>query len=195
MMILPWSKPKATRERVIAAARRQWHLDQRKQQTQRALPELFVCGVRGYYRDTMGQPGVNDRNLYDDALFVVGPDTFAGFHGNTDPSPFRPGVATLIPGCYPYRPGMHGISKGNGYPAFRPATHGERLPVTRDGSDEITTGVALNIHRGGWKNTSSLGCQTIHPAEWTAFHALLHHALKNTQLKRFWYILTEGPIT
>jgi lysozyme len=67
--------------------------------------------------------------------------------------------------------------------------------VTRDGSDEITTGVALNIHRGGWKTTSSLGCQTIHPAEWTAFHALVHHALKNTQLKRFWYILTEGPIT
>ena len=161
-----------------------------------ALPSVFVVGVRGYYRDTMGKAGENDRNLYDDALFIVAGDRFASFNANTDPSKYTQGIATLIPGVHWYRPGNHGISRpGGGYPAFRPATPDEALPVMRDGHAGKSDGIAINIHRGGYRTTSSAGCQTIHPDQWDEFHAMLTKALANAGVKKFPYILIEGPIT
>lgn len=159
------------------------------------LPAVYLVGVRGYYQDTMGKVGVNDRGIYDDALFIVGPETFAAFQANTDPSAFRKGVATLVPGVHLYRPGNHGISRPDGgYPAFRPATKNEELPVTRDGILDPKPGIAMNIHRGGRTTTSSKGCQTVPPAQWDAFHALLTKELKAAGQKTFPYILLEGPI-
>jgi lysozyme len=160
-----------------------------------ALPAVHVVGVRGYYRDTMGKPGENDRALYDDALFIVGPGFFGGFNANTDPSRFKSGIATLVPGVHWYRPGNHGISKpGGGYPAFRPATPGEALPVMRDGQAGKSDGIAINIHKGGYSTTSSAGCQTIHPDQWDRFHAMLTKALKAAGVTKFPYILLEGPL-
>jgi lysozyme len=143
----------------------------------------------------MGAKGRNDRGIYDDAIFVVGPETFAAFNANTDPSRHRPGIASLISGVHPYKLGNHGISKpGGGYPAFRPNTKGEALPVMRDGMDGIKQGIAINIHRGGYKGTSSLGCQTIPPAQWDAFYALTRSEMKKANQKGFSYILCDGPI-
>lgn len=160
------------------------------------LPAVYLVGVRGYYFNTLGKPGTNDRGIYDDAIFIVGPETFAAFRANTDPSVFRKGIASLVPGVHLYRPGKHGISRpGGGYPAFRPATRNEELPVTRDGVVNPRPGVAINIHRGGRNTTSSEGCQTIPPAQWDAFHALLTKELKAAGQKTFPYILLEGPIT
>lgn len=183
-------KPKAKRELVEAAARAQW----KRCQPSEPLPPFYVVGVRGYYRDTMGQSGRNDRGIYDDAIFIVGPDTFAPFRANTDPSIHRPGIASLVTGCHPYRPGRHGISRGTGYPAFRPATPGEALPVTRDGVTDPKPGIAINIHRGGYTTTSSAGCQTLQPSDWEAFHALVHVELRRAGIRRFWYVLIDGPI-
>jgi lysozyme len=163
------------------------------------LPAVFLVGVRGYYRDTLGKPGVNDLGIYDDALFIVGPETFAAFQANTDPSARKPGIASLLPGVHLFKPGKHGISRpGGGYPAFRPATKDEELPVKRDGDPNIPSkrpGVAINIHRGGNNTTSSAGCQTVPPLQWDAFHALLTKELKGAGQKTFPYILIEGPIT
>ena len=122
--MIPNSRPKATRALIERLAKK----------AAKELPAVYLVGVRGYYRDTMGKVGTNDRGIYDDALFIVGPETFTAFNANTDPSAFRKNVATLVPGVHPYRPGNHGISRpGGGYPAFRPATKNEELPVTRDG--------------------------------------------------------------
>jgi lysozyme len=196
--MIPTSKPRAPRHVVQSAALAGWikHIFKDPANSEQ-FPEFYVLGVRGYYRDTMGKAGVNDRGIYDDAMFVVGPETFVAFNANTDPSMFRKGVASLIPGWYPFRPGNHGISRpGGGYPAFRPATKGEALPVIRDGEDGRSKrdGVAINIHKGGYNTTSSEGCQTIYPPEWPAFHALVHMELKRAGLKRFWYGLLDGPI-
>lgn len=162
------------------------------------VPEVIVVGVRGYYSDTMGAPGKNDRGIYDDAIFVIGPDTYASFNANTDPSAWRPGIASLLPGVHWYRPGNHGITRpGGGYPAFRPATKSEALPVRRDGESAVPSsrpGIAINIHRGGYNTTSSEGCQTIHPSQWDAFHALVTMQLKRTGSTRFPYVLIDGPI-
>jgi hypothetical protein len=43
----------------------------------------------------MGKPGVNDRGLYDDAIFIDSADGFTSFNGsNTDPSKRREGIGT-----------------------------------------------------------------------------------------------------
>jgi lysozyme len=190
--MIPTSKPRAPRNVVQAAALLEWGLDKMSG----PFPDFYVAGFRNYYTDSF-DPGGSGRGLYDDAIFVVSPDVFAAFNANVDPSAFRKGVASLIPGWYPYRPGKHGISRpGGGYPAFRPATRGEALPVTRDGEkgQSRRDGVAINIHRGGYNTTSSEGCQTIHPAQWDAFHALVTMELKKTGQKTFWYGLIDGPI-
>jgi len=183
--MIPASSPRATRALIERLAKK----------AAKELPAVYLVGVRGYYRDTMGKTGTNDRGIYDDALFIVGPETFATFNGNTDPSAWRKGIATLVPGVHPYRPANHGISRpGGGYPAFRPATKNEELPVTRDGVVNPRPGVAINIHRGSRTTTSSEGCQTVPPAQWDAFHALLTKELKAAGQKTFPYILLEGPI-
>jgi lysozyme len=190
--MIPSSKPRAPKHVVVSEAIELW-----RDLMADPFPDFYVLGVRGYYRDTMGKAGENDRSIYDDAIFVVGPECFVSFNANTDPSAFRKGIATLATGWHPYRPGLHGISRpGVAYPAFRPATRGEALPVYRDGESGIskTPGIAINIHRGGINTTSSEGCQTIHPSQWAAFHALVTMELKKSGQKTFYYGLMSGPI-
>lgn len=155
---------------------------------------VALLGVRGYYLDTMGVAGKNDRKIYDDAIFVVGPSgSYGAFNANTDPGAFRKGIATLEPGIHIYRKGMHGISRSNPYHAFRPATDGERLPVRRDDQEGIVSGVAINIHRGSRFSVSSEGCQTIWPGQWDEFRSLVYGLMDLHDQKRIPYVLIEIP--
>lgn len=67
--------------------------------------KVTILGIRGYFEPAGG----NKRGIYDDALFLVTPDFFKGYNGNTDPSIARPGIALLQPGVYWYKKGLHGI--------------------------------------------------------------------------------------
>ncbi|HEV2840304.1 MAG TPA: hypothetical protein VGW39_03180 [Chthoniobacterales bacterium] len=140
---------------------------------------LIVVGIRGYYRDTMGAPGVNDRGIYDDAIFIDAGENFVAFNGNTDPSKFRPGegfseatkgIASLDPGAWL----VHRFDKHKGeYLAL--CQRAGKVTVTRDGKKENykdTGEFGINIHRGSFNGTSSLGCQTIHPDQWEGFIGL-----------------------
>lgn len=195
--MIPLSNPKASRQIVMIAAAKQW----RKHRGQHAsLPALFLVGVPGYYWGSMGDPNANDRNIYDDAIFVVSDNAFASFNANTDPSRHKAGVATLLPGVYPYKLGNHGISRpGGGYPALRPATKNEELPVKRDGETQVPSlrpGVAINIHKGGFTTTSSLGCQTVYPKQWDAFYNLVKSERQRIGAKNVEYILLDpAPLT
>lgn len=178
MSFLPPSRPRLTRESALLRVKIAHGYVHRSD-------EVLVIGLRGYYQ-TEG----NERGIYDDAIAIVGPEHFSTYNANTDPSIQRKGIATLLPGVHPYRPGNHGISRpGGGYPAFRPATKNEALPVSRDGIVNPSPGIAINIHRGGSSTTSSEGCQTIPPAQWAAFHATLRDQLKRYAQKTFNYIL------
>ena len=157
----------------------------------RVADEVALVGVRGYYRDTMGEVGQNDRGIYDDAIFLISPNAYATFNANTDPSVKRQGIAVLKPGVHRYRKGKHGLSKpGGGYPALRPANPAESLPVTRDGQGD-SMGIAINIHKGGYRTTSSEGCQTIYPAQWEAFVSLVYSEMDRAGQKTIPYLLTE----
>lgn len=141
-----------------------------------AADPLFVAGIRGYYRDTMGVAGANDRGLYDDAIFLVSPSLFAAFNANTDPISRRPGrgfgagrgMARLKAGLWR----VHRFANHSGrYRAL--CQRNGPVTVIRDGDPdyEHRGNFGINIHMGGVNTTSSLGCQTIVPDQWPAFIA------------------------
>lgn len=178
--MLPAAKPKATSHEVAEMVRR-------------AAPQVtdavLVVGKRGYYARTMGPTPGNDRGIYDDALFIVWPEGLAAFNGNVDPAAWRPGIASLKPGVWRYKPGQHGITfkrAGYPYPAFVQAAP---VTVARDGQGDDTGWFGINIHRGSNASTSSLGCQTVPPKQWDFFRDTLNAALKRHGQKTFPYIL------
>lgn len=158
------------------------------------IPEkVYLVGIRGYYKNSMGKPGENDRGIYDDAIVLVTPDGSLTFNANTDPSRYIKGVAQLCPGVHYYKKGKHGISKPSGaYPALRPATPDESLPVTRDGQKGVHKGIAINIHKGGYTTTSSAGCQTIYPDQWAEFINVVYKAMDKEGQKTIPYVLVEN---
>ena len=155
--------------------------------------KVYLVGVRGYYRRTMGDPAGNDRAIYDDAIFLVTPREMTAFNANTDPAVFRRGIASLLPGIHYYKKGKHGLSRpGGGYPALRPATADESLPVRRDGQAGLSKAIAINIHRGGYHTTASEGCQTIYPPQWEEFIQKVYQAMDAAGQKQIPYLLVEN---
>lgn len=153
--------------------------------------KVALVGLRGYYGG-MGESG-NDRGIYDDAIILITPSVYATFNANTDPSIFRPKIATLRPGVHIYKKGKHGISRpGGGYPALRPANKYEALPVYRDGVQKPWDGVAINIHKGGYNGTSSEGCQTIYPDQWQGFINLVYSEMDRYSQKTIPYLLLDA---
>lgn len=180
----PKSKPQATRqdiEKILKA-------------NGVSLDTVSLVGIEGYYLDSMGAKGANDRGIYDDALFWIGPNVFASFNGNTDPSAYRKGQGTgskkgmahLKDGVWEYKTGIHNGSSP--HPAFR---QNAEVIVIRDGLNgnyEEKGWFGINIHRGGAKSTSSLGCQTVPPDQWAAFKELGYLELKRASQKSFKYV-------
>lgn len=160
--------------------------------------DVILIGIRGYYLDSMGAKGKNDRGIYDDALFWVNRWTgfIASYNANVDPSGYRKGIgkghkkgmASLKNGVWDYQPGNHPLK--NGYPAYRQAAE---VTVIRDGNPnyEDTGWFGINIHRGGVNSTSSLGCQTVPPAQWSDFKKTGDALLKAAGQKTFKYVLVE----
>jgi hypothetical protein len=138
---------------------------------------LVVVGIRGYYRDSMGAPRVNDRGIYDDAIFLDTDQATVAYDGNTDPSAYREGsgtgsskgMASLNPGAW-Y---VHKFDQHKGQYLALCQTAG-RVTVTRDGTPpyEDTGFFGINIQRRSYNSTSSEGCQAIHPSQWDSFIGL-----------------------
>ena len=150
-------------------------------QTELQDRDVIVVGLRGYFPKSLGPTAGNDRNVYDDAiaLWIPAEGTFAAFNGNTDPSRVRKGAGTgehkgmavLDPGVWPvYRFAMHRGSS----PHEAICERAGPVSVTRDGDPPYRDpgNHHINIHRGGYYATSSLGCQTLPPEQWDEFYGL-----------------------
>lgn len=157
--------------------------------------EVKVLGIRGYYKNTMGDPSKNDRGIYDDAMFIVSDDFFKAFNANVDPSSERFGIASLVaPQIIYYKEGIHGISGSNPRQAFRQASFG--IKVTRDNKPGIHTDNAsspfwINIHDGGFTTTSSEGCMTIPKNQWQSFNESLKLQLNINKQTLFPLVIIE----
>ena len=152
------------------------------------IPLVALLGVRGYYRDSLGKPGVNDRGIYDDAIILRSESAHVAFNANTDPSVARKDVAVLKPGVWFYKVGTHGLSKPKPQ-RYTALVQSEAVTVARDQRGDDTGFFGINIHKGGHKTTSSLGCQTIVPDQWPAFIELVRSELRRAGQKTLPYVL------
>lgn len=151
---------------------------------------VALVGLRGYFLDSLGKPQSNDRGIYDDAILLVvrngkGDVTrIERFNANTDPSAFRKGIAVLKPGSWRYLIGLHKMQ----YKALRQAS---KVTVVRDGVGDDTGMFGINIHKGGFNSTSSLGCQTIYPAQWPWFIKVVESEMKSHSQSTIGYELMD----
>lgn len=175
----------------------------------RAKDPIGVLGIRGYYRDSMGAAGRNDRGIYDDALILWTPQGAMTFNGNTDPSRVRKGRGTgAAKGMAMLKAGLYRVHKLDLHRGKYLALCQRAGPVTviRDGIEqdyeETSAWLGINIHNGGWGTTSSLGCQTVHPSQWALFIATVKAAVTAAAAARgiargayvVPYLLIEGPV-
>ncbi len=204
MSLLPAKTPKASEELIRSILEKH------------GLPVIgepvALLGVRGYYRDSMGAPGRNDCGIFDDAIFLIGPNDFQAVNANTDPSRlgWNPSVgkpfAMLQPGTWYFRRGPH---KGR-QPALRQCTDEEasELGIPDDGEFLVERSYgrgdsrnykekgyfAINMHRGGESTTSSWGCQTIPPEQYEDFMLAVYRLSMKASQHRLPYCLIDGPI-
>lgn len=150
-----------------------------------AAEKAIVVGVRGYYLNTMGQPHKNDRNLYDDAMFLVTADgDMRSYNCNVDPSKYRKGMASLVPGIYKLVKWMH----HGKYKALQIV----RDDVTRDSTPGHDVGRhGINFHYGGDRDTWSEGCQTFPQAQYWQFQGHAYELMDHFKLKEITYLLVE----
>ena len=147
--------------------------------------KVAIVGVRGYYKRTMGDPFKNDRNLYDDAMFIVTPDRLVAFNCNVDPSKYRKGIATLKAGVYRAVRWRH---KGK-YAALQIVDD----MVQRDGQIGVDRGRhGINFHYGGDNDTWSEGCQTFPKSQYWQFQGLIYELMETHDLTSVTYLLVEN---
>ncbi|MEO8067723.1 MAG: hypothetical protein ABI599_08540 [Flavobacteriales bacterium] len=152
-----------------------------------------LLGVRAYYLKSMGAADKNDRGIYDDAIFLITPSAYVTYNANCDPSVFRTRIATLKPGKWMYKIGIHGMSKPP-EKRYKALVQAAQVVVQRDGAADERGFFGINIHRGSRNSTSSLGCQTIHPDQWEAFITSVEGELKRAGRKEIPYVLVERTV-
>lgn len=177
--LVPKTRPQATRDEVLSLA-------SEKLDAQAIIDRdgILLVGVRGYYKKTFGKPFENDRNFYDDAMFIVTREKIAAFNCNVDPSKYRFGIASLVPGLYQLVKWRH---KGK-YKALQIV---EDL-VKRDGKPGLDKGRhGINFHYGGDNDTWSEGCQTFPQSQYWQFQGLVYELMDTLKLDRVKYLLIE----
>lgn len=175
--IIPKSRPKATRSDVLK------YVDDSGCGLNLNNSPVLIVGVRGYYKRTMGDPYRNDRNLYDDAIFILAPNEFHAYNANVDPSTYRKGIATLVPGVYDVVKWRH---KGK-YAALQIV----KDTVARDGQTKLDTGRhGINFHYGGsYTTTGSEGCMTFPRPQFWQFQGHVYELMDHYGLSRAKFLL------
>lgn len=152
---------------------------------------VALLGVRGYYRDSLGDEGHNDRGIYDDAILLLAPECYMTFNANCDPSHFKSGIANLIPGVWRYKIGLHNKFKPKAK-QYTALVQAEPVVIRRDGERGRRRGwFGINIHRGSWTSTSSAGCQTIYPSQWESFITTVKAQMMKHEQSTIPYLLVD----
>lgn len=166
------------------------------------LDHVALLGVRGFFGHS------NTYGTYDDALFLKVRNEIIPFNFNTDPVRHRAGhgssesshgMATLKPGVWKYKLGMHRSSyealvQAASVTVYRDADKSEPTSLVHLVDNypvyEETGDFGIHIHHGGDSTVSSIGCQTIPPgSQWDEFIHRLKKELTNENQKVVPYCL------
>ena len=151
---------------------------------------VVILGFRGYYLDSVGEKGKNDRGVYDDAIIITSDKCHSTYNANTDPSLYKSGIASLVPGKYSYKLGVHGLSKPKAQ-QYEALVQAEPVIVARDDGQTEEGWFGINIHKGYNTTTGSAGCQTIAPDQWNAFIETIKQQLVFYKRKVVTYLLLD----
>lgn len=172
---IPTERPKLSAEEVLKIIR---HFK---------IPEdhaLIAVGIRGYYLNTIGAAGANDRGVYDDAYFLYSRQHFQSFNANADPSSYRKGYGIGdAKGIASLKEGAHFMWKFDFHRGKYLALCQRLGPCTviRDGNppyEQTSRWLGINCHKGGQHTTGSLGCQTIPPSQWDEYIGMAQIIMK-----------------
>lgn len=184
MIAIPETRPKISREEAQKICEYFQHPFYNYQLTQ--------ITIRGYYLNTIGETGKNDRGVYDDACILMGPGgLFRTYNGNADPNSYRKGygigdkkgIARLKEGLYH----MWKLDLHKGKVLALCQRLGE-CTVIRDGNPEYeqtSRWLGINSHEGGYNTTGSLGCITVPPQQYDEYITTARVEME----------LAHGPIT
>ena len=188
--ILPPSRPRRNEDK-IKSILRAYGLDK--------TDKPVLVFVRGYYLDTMGVTGQDDRNIYDDAAFLYWPNGGAveSFNANTNPSFIKRNgrsLAQLNLGSYRFYKGLH---KGK-YSALRSYPEGVVLDCTREGKPSTCS--HINIHKGSTKTEAedvvwSEGRLTIPDTQYLDFITRVYDSMTKAMIKVIEVVLVENRAT
>ncbi|MEM7667528.1 MAG: glucosaminidase domain-containing protein [Pseudomonadota bacterium] len=154
--------------------------------------EAVILAVRGYYRDSKGKVGENDRGIFDDAAFIISPRGVWAFNFNVDPSRHRSGIAAYkAPQAVSFKQGIHGYSKP-AHLRYRALEQVSQADVTRDGRADDFGDFHMNIHKGSASGgTSSAGCCTVPVEQWDEFFETVCREMDADGQSRIWMVLLE----
>lgn len=175
--------------------------------------KVIFLGIRGYFQDSMGVKDENDIGIYDDAIFIISPNYYGAFNGNTDPSKMTDTIAMVKANqVIMFTQGIHGVSHstpavikqmqetkqnvpGNPrtYWAYRQASDVTVLRNGEEHTDSPANRFWTNLHCGGLWTTSSLGCQTVIKDQWPIFKNQGYAAMDLWKQKEVPYILIDQP--
>lgn len=145
---------------------------------------VYIVGIRGYYKNSMGSAGVNDRGIYDDALFIVSGNKSYPFNGNVDPASYRKGYGFAEQkGMASTKPGLYYCLKLDYHKGKYLALCQRLGPITviRDGNppyEHTSKYIGANNHKGGISTTNSLACWTVVPSQWDEYINLVVSEMK-----------------
>lgn len=155
-----------------------------------ALDKALIIGIRGYYKQSMGDPAKNDRGIFDDAFIIISPTHYSTWNGNTDGGVYRKGMANLVPGIYSYKIGIHGLSKPKEQ-RYKALVQASSVTVSRDNDITETGWFGINIHSSSMNSVSSLGCQTIYKPQYWDFIAAVESEMEKYKQQTIKYVLVE----
>lgn len=150
-------------------------------------PDLWLYGVRGFFSVKS-----NERGVFDDAIFLMTSFEWDSWNANTDPSTYTPGIASLRPGVWWFKQGIHHGAKTE-YPALVQAADFTIVRDAQPGQEPIvqTGQFGIHIHAGGNYETGSLGCQTIVKDQWDNFFDRVKTQMAKYDITSIPYMLVE----